>query len=352
MSMSPPERCAGILHHIREHLPKEQDAVLEYLVDMEHHFSDHPCQREVAEGIAFLAREHLTVQEFSKLVSQAMHPESLVKTVLGTVRTSLDERDIHAAEKALAYILLYAERTDTMERNYLSFRDFIEYAYYQTWLAPDKNPDTAPDVHPYLNTDILFQYGRLSALKGEKEKASALFTALAQISPVNDAILFELADIAREEGDLEKFRSLSIQCLEYAWKPDDLAHAYRNMGYYLTETGDYTGAVTCYLMATTWEESPDTARELAYIQEKTGTEPDIPFIISHGHEILNERNIPFGPNRQMIDLMIRYADECKQEGDFFEARKYLSRAKALELSDTLEREIEIIERFIEDNTIF
>ncbi|HOJ96356.1 MAG TPA: hypothetical protein PK024_05900 [Methanospirillum sp.] len=350
--MTSPERCAGTLQHIRAHLPTEQDAVLEYLVDMEHHFSGHPCQQEVSEGIAFLAREHLTPQEFWNLVSQAMHPESLVQTVLATVRISLDERDLHAAEKDLACILPYAERTDHTKRNYLSFRDFIEYAYYQTVLAQDTSPDKAPDIHPYQNTDILVQYGRLIALQGEKEKAHALFTSLVQISPVNDAILFELADIAREEGNLEEFRDRTIQCLQYAWKPDDLAHAYRNMGYYLTETGDYTGAVTCYLMATTWEESPDTARELAYIQEKTGTEPDIPFIISHGHEILNERNIPFGPNRQMIDLMIRYADECKQEGDFFEARKYLSHAKALELSDTLEREIEIIERFIEDNTIF
>jgi hypothetical protein len=54
----------------------------------------------------------------------------------------------------------------------------------------------------------------------------------------------------------------------------------------------------------------------------------------------------------MIDLMIQYADECKAEGDLFEARKYLSRAKALEISDRLEREIERIERFIEDNTMF
>jgi hypothetical protein len=124
------------------------------------------------------------------------------------------------------------------------------------------------------------------------------------------------------------------------------------MGYYLIETGDYTGAVTCYLMGTTWEDSTETARELAYIKEKSQIELDVSYILSHGREILDERNIPFGPNLKIIDLMVTYADECKQDGDFFEARKYLSRAKALELSDSLEREIEVIERFIEDNTIF
>ena len=50
--------------------------------------------------------------------------------------------------------------------------------------------------------------------------------------------------------------------------------------------------------------------------------------------------------------MVDYSDELKQDGDLFEARKYLSLAKALELSDRLERKIEVIERFIEDYTVF
>ena len=231
---------------------------------------------------------------------------------------------------------------------YRSFRDFIEYAYYITYVTPEQDFT----VHPYLNCDILLQSGRLAALKGEKNRARAIFTSLSVLSPVNDSILFARADFCREEGNLDEFRNLTIHCFEYAWKPEDLAHAYRNMGYYLIETGDYTGAVTCYLMGTTWEDSTETARELAYIKEKSQIELDVSYILSHGREILDERNIPFGPNLKIIDLMVTYADECKQDGDFFEARKYLSRAKALELSDSLEREIEVIERFIEDNTIF
>jgi hypothetical protein len=124
------------------------------------------------------------------------------------------------------------------------------------------------------------------------------------------------------------------------------------MGYYCTETEDYTGAITCYLMGTTWEDSPVTEQELLYIAQKSGIKVDVSTALAHGREILTERGIQFGPNPDMIDLMVRYADECKADGDFFEARKYLSRAKALELSDAIERQIEVIERFIEDSTIF
>jgi len=175
---------------------------------------------------------------------------------------------------------------------------------------------------------------------------------LARISPCNDAILFELAEFFREGRDLVSFREITDRCLLYAWKPDDLARAFRNMGYYCTETGDYTGAVTCYLMSTTWADSPDAARELVYIKAQSHEELDISHILAHGREILAERHIPFGPNPDIISLMVSYAEECKEGGDLFEARKYLTRAKALELSDSLEREIEVIERFIEDNTIF
>lgn len=348
MRMTSPESCAGIRTHIREHVPGEKSQVLEYLTDMERHYAGHPCQREISDVIASLAIQSFSHTEFQTFISLVQNPDLIVEAVLGDVRSLLEERNGTAAESALSYILPYAEHPEEGDGKYLSFRDFIEYAYYITWLSPEQDYK----VHPYLNCDILFQSGQLSALNGDKEKARAIFTSLSVLSPVNDSILFARADLCLEEGNLDEFRNITIQCFEYAWNPDDLAHAYRNMGYYLTETGDYTGAVTCYLMGTTWDDSPETARELAYIKEKSGTEPDVPAILSHGREILDERNIPFGPNPKIIELMVTYADECKQGGDFFEARKYLSRAKALELSDSLEREIEVIERFIEDNTIF
>ncbi len=348
MRMTSPQSCAGILTHIRDHVPSDKSQVMEYLTDMEHHYAGHPCQKEISDLFASLAIQSFSHVEFQTFMSRVQNPDIIVEAVLGSVRSLLNERNGMAAESALLYILPYAEHPNEGEEKYLSFRDFIEYAYYITWLSPEQTFK----VHPYQNCDILFQSGQLALLKGEKNQARAIFRFLSELSPVNDSILFARADMCREERILNEFRNLTNQCFEYAWKPDDLAHAYRNMGYYLTEMGDYTGAVTCYLMATTWEDSPETARELAYIKEKAGKEPDVPAILSHGREILDERNIPFGPNPKIIELMVTYAEECKQDGDFFEARKYLSRAKALELSDSLEREIEVIERFIEDNTIF
>ncbi|WP_373839888.1 tetratricopeptide repeat protein [Methanospirillum sp.] len=346
--MASQESCAGIIQHIKNNVPVNQPEIMEYLTDMESHYTRHPCQKYVSSVIASLATRSFSIHEFHTLISRVKNPDTITESVIESVSSFLDERDIRASESAISYILSYAEDPNKNSGEYLSFRDFIEYAYYITYPAPNQDPK----IHPWLNSDILFQSGRICALKGERNRAREIFSFLSRISPVNAAILFELAEIYREERDLKEYRNLTNLCFQYAWKPGELARAYRNMGYFLTETDDYTGAVTCYLMGTTWEESSETARELMYIKEKSGEEPDIQCILSHGKEILDERNIPFGPNPRIIELMADYAEECKQDGDLFEARKYLSHAKALELSDRLEREIEVIERFIEDSTIF
>ena len=348
--MTTPESCATIISQIKEHIPGNPDLIPAYFADLLHDYSHHPCFKEILAGITLLSVQSCSHTEFQALLSQVSHPEKIVQTVLDLVHSSLENKNIKMAESELSYILPYAESSDGNDGDieYVSFRDFIEYAYYVAY----QNPDLELPVHPYLGTDILFHQGKLCAIKGERDDAYKIFHRLSHISPANAAILCELAELYRGDGNLAAFRDTILLCFKYAWKPDELAQAYRNMGYYFTEMKDYTGAVTCYLMGSTWEDSQAAARELAYIKDQSGKDTDVSYILSHGREILTERDVPFGPNQEMIELMVRYADECKEEGDFFEARKYLSRAKALELSDALEREIEVIERFIEDNTIF
>ena len=342
------ESCAGIIRHIKEHVPSDKAQVMEYLVAIEDHYAVHPCRKEVSGIIASLATRSFSADEFQTFMSRVKNPDTITECVLSSVISFLDKRDARSALQEILFILPYAEDPYQEPGKFLAFRDFIEYAYYISSFAPDQDLK----IHPYLNSDILFQYGRICALKEEKEMARTIFVFLSRISPVNTAILLELAEILREERSLDEFRHLTNLCLQYAWIPEELARSYRNMGYYLTETGDYAGAATCYLMSTTWEDSAVTASELMFIREKSGKNLDISFILSHGREILDERNIPFGPNPEIIDLMVDYSDELKQDGDLFEARKYLSRAKAIELSDRLERKIEVIERFIEDYTVF
>lgn len=348
--MTIPESCEKILQEIQENIPENHGFIRDYLIDQTNRFSSHQCQKEITKAISSLAIQSLSTEEFQQYISHLIQPEPIIQAVLDAATFFLQEKKFQKTETYLDYILPYANGNPKEKEDvaFVSFRDFIEYAYYAMYL----NPESELPVYPYLGTEILFVLGKICAGKEKRSRAFAIFTYLARVSPVNDEILFEIAELYRNKGELEDYRKITNRCFTYAWRPEELAHAYRNMGYYFTESRDYEIAITCYLMGTTWEESPVTAREISYITEISGITPDISDLISHGHELLEKNDVPFSPNPEMTDLMIQYAKECKDEGDFFEARKYLSRAKALQLSDDLEQQITSIERFMEDSFIF
>lgn len=345
--MKLPGSCAEIIKEMVANLPADDNAAVYYLQEHLRAYTDHPCQREVFSALAEICTTVLSPDQFQTLARSEGYEEQFVKSLLEIVYTQVYERRYDDAESTLSFISPYAYSLDGSDP-FWSFRDFIEYAYYMAY----EKPEEELPVRDYLGTEILLCSGLIAAGRGDLATAYRIFFKIRQISPVNSYVLLQIADIQRQENDLERFRETTLLCFKYAWKPDELAASYRNMGYYLTEAGDYDAAITCYLMSSTWEDSPITEQGLSDIMDITGVEPDIPHYLKHGREILNAREIPFGPNPEMIELMRNYADECLQEGDLIEARKYLTRAKFLQLSDELEQQIEKIERFIEDMTTF
>ncbi|NLV25746.1 MAG: hypothetical protein GXY48_01035 [Methanomicrobiales archaeon] len=348
--MTIPDNCDTILNYIHKNMPESHEAIGEYLLEMVERFSSRQCYHQIIGEISIIAVSTLTQDGFRTFVAHCPNPDRVIQEVINEAKKLIWKKELKNAAILLEYILPYAEVLPDNQKpaKILSFRDFIEYAYYMSYISPESDLL----VHPYLGTEILLIQGKYYAEKREADKAISIFNGVIRISPVNCQVLFELAEVYRDKGNMEEYRTITELCFTYAWKPEDLAHAYRNMGYFFTDSGDYEGAVTCYLMGTTWEDSPITTRELAYIREKTGNFSDISYYVAEGKKILSDRNVPFGPNPDMIDLMMTYADECRTEGNFFEARKYLSRVKALQLSDDLEQQITAIERFIEDTTIF
>lgn len=345
--MTLPGSCSEIIKEITTNLPDDGDQVIQYLQDHVRVYANHPCRKEVLYTLAEICTRVLSPKQFQEFARTEGYEEQFVRVLSEIVYTEVYEKRYDDAEHTLSFILPYAYSLDESD-TFWSFRDFIEYAYYMTYVKPEQELP----VRDYLGTEIVLYSGLIAAGRGDLPVARSIFSKVLQISPVNSFVLLQIADIQRQENNLEGFHETTLLCFRYAWKPDELAASYRNMGYYLTETGDYDAAVTCYLMSTTWEDSPITEQGLSDIMDKTGMEPDIPHYLKHGREILEAREIPFGPNPEIIDLMRDYADECLHEGDLIEARRYLTRAKFLQLSEELEQQIEKIERFIEDMTTF
>lgn len=342
--------CDTIIQMMDTHLPVEQEQMTSYLLDHITIYADHPCFQKILSHIARLCVTRLSPAQGVEFIASTAHEHEICGEILGIVRDLIEERDFTGADRVIRYILPYAKGEVESENaeKFLAFRDFIEYAYVMTYM-PEKRE---LPVHPYLGTAILFQYGVILKGRGKYDAAFRIYHLVREHSPASAQVLLEIADIYREKNNLEAFREITISGFACAWKTEELARTYRNMGYYFGERGDYDAAVTCYLMGSTWEDSPETGRELQYLAARMGHQPDITFYLEKGREILASREIPFGPNEEMIDLLVQYAEVCEEEGDLFEARRYLTRAKLLKISDDLERKIERIERFMEDATSF
>jgi tetratricopeptide (TPR) repeat protein len=231
---------------------------------------------------------------------------------------------------------------------YCSFRDLIEYLYYGMICHPDQEIIAVPPQQ----TEIIRLHGEYLAMTGDHAAAIPVLIAGAEQNPVHAGILCSIAASQMMRGDLADALPYLKQSFACAWRPDELAHAYRNQGFYQSRKGDDEGAICCYLMAMTWDDSAQGREELQLITGNTGSHTDTGYYQIHGREILSMRGIPTGPDPDMVELLIQTADRYQEEQNLLKAREYLIRAHQLLMSDELEERIRKIEWFFEDMVDF
>ena len=81
-------------------------------------------------------------------------------------------------------------------------------------------------------------------------------------NPVSVRIMFELGEAYKLQKDLDKFYSVSKRALEFAMDKEDIARAYRNIGFYFTEKEMYNEAIALFLLSGEFVKSDVAANEL------------------------------------------------------------------------------------------
>ncbi len=114
---------------------------------------------------------------------------------------------------------------------------------------------------------------------------------------------------------------MTLSIFPYAFRPDQLARCYRNLGFYFSEKALWEPASTCFHMSLTFEpKSTNAMSELYYIQHKSGRmfpEPSP----ERMKEIGNEYDFPIGPNHDVLGLSFAYGKHFAEEGNT-EGAKY------------------------------
>lgn len=131
-------------------------------------------------------------------------------------------------------------------------------------------------------------------------------------NPNNINALFEKAENYKVKGELKKYYSITLDLYDKIYNLKDLAHYYRNLGYYFIENEEWDLAKTLYLYSVRFENNNVALDELKYIlaKSKDNTLPDKEDL----ENILKENRIPTYISKNIIKYVKELTTKIIEEG--------------------------------------
>lgn len=231
--------------------------------------------------------------------------EKEINSVMAKLKEAIElitteNKDFEKSENILLDIVKESEKyEETEEMKYLNFNDAIDFALYIQINKPKKSIK-------WLEIPFFSAYAYLAFLYNEQqryEEAAKASENAMKWNPMEINSLFEKCEIHRIKKDMEAFYKETLTLYDKIFKPIDLAHFYRNLGYYYVEMNKLDVAYALYTASTKFERNNNAFEEMEYINQllkrESYTMPG-----EEGLRLLEEVNVPFGPKKENLDLLL------------------------------------------------
>ena len=180
-------------------------------------------------------------------------------------------------EEALDKLLVLTELVkayplpdDVVWTDFSSYLDGLVYQdYYREFIG-----DREIRRHPMRPAEILFTCGSLLIETGQPAEAVKPLKMLVSLDPVCAYYLFELGEAYKRTGNIQDALETASWALSCAQTPAELARCCRDMGYCLSENGEFEDAMMFYMLSLKYQSSRQAELEIAWIQRKSGITPD------------------------------------------------------------------------------
>lgn len=192
---------------------------------------------------------------------------------------------------------------------YYSFDDYMQFALYCNIFQPTKEVRRAN----YKYDDIYKMLGYILIEKGEYDEAIEVLRKGMSFNPVSVRIMFELGEAYKLQKDWDKFYSVSKRALEFAMSKEDIARAYRNIGFYFTEKEMYNEAIALFLLSGEFVKSDVAVNELQYIASKSGLNVS-EFEMDKLNEVLEDNEMQLGVNPFILQLAYDIGQQALKDG--------------------------------------
>ena len=204
------------------------------------------------------------------------------------------------------------------ENKFVSLRNPFEDNLYQLRYKPEKTLNRTPfDFATFITT-----YGYLMVETGSAVDAIPILEDAIEYNPVDVGPRFELAEVYKLLKNKRMTLETSRETLKCASSPVAIARVYANVGYILTDMGEYDDAVAFYTASLIFAPHPAIQYELRDIANRKGSH-----IIKPSHEqmveALKKYDFEFGPNEDVISVAAQLSANYLIEQDIPNALKAL-----------------------------
>ena len=334
---------AQIMKEISSKLCGDQEKDLKYLFDEADNYRNHKYAVEIHKGILRLIWDKCPDGDKGHAMRIAEHIDSFINNILQRVNIKISEGRLAEAEKMIKSLLPI---DDDVIKNIGSlcywFNELMEEIIYRYKYNPEK--ETLRD--PYGNSKIYFTYACILFERKNYDEALKILEKGLKYNPFNTELLIEESEIFKLRKDWVTYKRITDMCLEYSYKSNDVARAFRNYGFMFIEQVDYDAAICCYLISLYYDDHATAKNELYHISKIMNKTIDEKYYYENMKNILTDRGLQTGPSNDMLELAYNFAVLNEEKHDYRFAQYFYKVCFDLTKDDDIRRKIESITNII------
>lgn len=229
-----------------------------------------------------------------------MRLDEMQNKIVGLINEKKILEAIPIAERLYKKIILEYAETETAK--FVSLRNPFEDNLYQILFKPEKTLNRTPfDFPTYLTT-----YAYLLIETGANVDAIPVLEDAIRFNPVDVGPKFELTEVYKIIRNKKMVFEMTRETLAVASSPSAIARCYANVGYVLTDFGEYEDAAVFYTASSMFEANPAIPLEMNHLANLKGS----PIVVPSRDKIIKtmkKYDIKFGVDQKVIDTAAQLA---------------------------------------------
>ena len=236
------------------------------------------------------------------------------------IRSLIKEKNTTEA-KSLAerlYKKILVDYKDTEKAKFVSLRNPFEDNLYQLRYKTDKVLNRTPfDFGTFIAT-----YGYLLVETGSPLDAIPVLEKAMEYNPLDCGPRFELAEVYKLLKNKRMILETTRETLKVASSPVAIARCYANVGYALTEMGEYDDAFAFLTASVLFAPHPAIPYEMRDLVNRKGAPIEQP-TREKMVEVMRKYNFDFGPNEDVVSVAAKLSASYLIDEDIPNALKAL-----------------------------